>query len=85
MTTTGQLQHGNLCLAPPTPAYSGANLILLPCGSTPDQLWEKRQRTNGHALVHKPSSLCMDARNTQEITIHQCQDDQVTQVFVIIP
>lgn len=84
---SGQLRHGSLCLAPPSPAYVGALAMMLPCSKTSDQLWEKHERpgSSSHAvsLVHRISNLCLDARNSQEITVQACNDDLPTQEFTL--
>lgn len=90
MSVTGQLRHAGLCLAPPTPAYAGADVLLLPCTTTADQLWEKRPRSGSasdadQTLVHRASSLCLDARNKLTLTVETCRGDKESQVFVVDP
>lgn len=80
----GRLRHGSWCLAPPTPAYVGAQVITLPCSSSSDQLWDKLERgqLRGVTVVHRLSNLCLDARNAQEITVQECHPKLDTQEFV---
>lgn len=80
----GRLRHGSWCLAPPTPAYVGAQVITLPCSSSNDQLWEKLERgqLRGVTVMHRVSNLCLDARNAQEITVQECNPQLDTQEFI---
>ena len=81
---SGRLRHGSWCLAPPTPAYVGAQVITLPCSSSSDQLWDKldRGQLRGVSVVHRLSNLCLDARNAQEITVQECHPTLDTQEFI---
>ncbi|KAI9563190.1 hypothetical protein GHT06_010648 [Daphnia sinensis] len=80
----GRLRHGSWCLAPPTPAYVGAQVITLPCSSSNDQLWDKLERgqLRGVTVIHRLSNLCLDARNAQEITVQECNSQLDTQEFI---
>lgn len=80
----GRLRHGSWCLAPPTPAYVGAQVITLPCSSSNDQLWDKLERgqLRGVTVIHRLSNLCLDARNAQEITVQECNPQLDTQEFI---
>lgn len=81
---SGRLRHGSWCLAPPTPAYVGAQVITLPCSSSNDQLWDKldRGQLRGVSVVHRLSNLCLDARNAQEITVQECHSIIDSQEFI---
>ena len=72
------MRHGPVCLAPPSPAYVGAQVMTLPCSMTGEQSWEK----HGLQLVHRLSNLCLDARDPQEVTVQDCHPQLATQEFV---
>lgn len=84
--SSGQIRHGSVCLTGPNSAEAGAVVVLMPCNPAQNQKWEKRRHriTNTFSIFHPLSSMCLDARDSRQISIQPCQLEQNTQEFTII-
>ncbi|XP_067143902.1 polypeptide N-acetylgalactosaminyltransferase 16-like [Centruroides vittatus] len=71
----GQLKSNGKCLSVKKENLLNYSVVMESCNHNIQQKWTRRRRL----LVHKPTGLCLETQNQQEVVIGECRRQSYTQ------